>query len=325
MDEDDELSVRPGDRAQARPDVAAMVAQVEPAKAADEDEAVAPQRSRARSAPVQKTRPTRRLQPGDLICGQCGEGNPPGRKFCSRCGDELATAAVVSPPWWQRLMFWRRLRKRKVAALGTRPGQHGGPSSGGQKLMGVYRKVRAVIAAVLFAAGMVYLFVPGARGWVNETVGKPIGSAKDSIERKIKPRYVPVRPVERAATAAVPDHGGELAFDQFSNTYWAAPWAEGQDPRLVLVFDRPMTISRIIVTSGAGDDFAVNHRPSLLHLVYSNNQSDDLRPVDGATPQTFELVNAKDITRIEIGVPEVYRAQDSAAVAIAEIELFAKE
>ena len=309
-------------RALADPGVAALVARVEPAEVQDEPEDVAPQRVRPRSAPVVKTKPTRRLQPGDLVCGECGEGNPPGRKFCSRCGNELATADVVREPWWRRLMFWRRFRRRKVGKLGARPA---GPGGSNRKMLGVYRKIRAVIATVVLASSIVYLFLPPVRTYVNNTVGPPIKSVKDRADRMINPRFVPVRPSERSATAQVPDHGAELAVDQFSNTYWAAPWDQQQFPRLVLVFDRPVTITRLILTSGAGDDFAANHRPSLLHLVYSNNQSDDIRPVDGANPQTFELANAKDVTTIEIGTTEVFSAQDAVNVAIAEIELFAKE
>ncbi len=297
---------------------------VEPDTSASADEEVTPQHVRRRSAPVVKTTPSRRLQSGDLVCGECGEGNPPGRKFCSRCGNELASAEVVRPPWWHRLLFWRRWRRRKVGKLGDRPA---GPGAGGsnRRLMGLYRKTRAVIAGIVLATSIVYLFVPPLRTYVNGKVGPPIASVKDRAERMINPRFVPVRPAQRSATAAVPDHGPELAVDQFSNTYWAAPWDQQQLPRLILVFDRPVTVTRLILTSGAGDDFAANHRPSLLHLVYSNNQSDDIRPVDGATPQTFELANAKDITQIEISTPEVFTAQDALTVAIAELELFAKE
>lgn len=291
----------------------------------EEDEEVAPQATRRRVAPVQKTKPTRRLEPGDLICSQCGEGNAPTRKFCSRCGNELAEAEVVKPKWWRKLLFWQRLRRPKVLEAGTRPGQAGTKPRMGRRIFKLYRKVRTVMALIVFVGGIIYLFVPPARGYVNGWVASPVNAISKRVDKTFNPKFVPVRPTQATASAEVPDHTAAMSVDKFNNTYWAAPFDAANFPRLTLTFDKPVTISKIIVTSGADEQFAANHRPLLLHLVYSNNQSDDIRPVDGDQPQTFELVNAKDITSIEVDVTEVFRAQDATHVALAELELFAKE
>ena len=306
--------------------VAAMVHDVQgKATRTDEDEEVTPQRVRERAAPVQKTKPSRRLEAGDLICGQCGEGNAPTRKFCSRCGNELATAEVVKPKWWRKLMFWQRFRRPKVMEAGSRPGQGGAKPRLGKRAWKAYRKVRAVMALIVFVGGILYLFLPPLRNHLNGFVASPMHAISERVNKKFNPQFVPVRPSQTAASAEIPDHGGALAVDKISNNYWAAPFDPANFPRLTLTFDKPVTISKIIVTSGAGEEFAANHRPSLLHLVYSNNQSDDVRPTDGDKPQTFELANAKDVTAIEVDVTEVFRAQNATNVAIAEIELFAKE
>ena len=55
---------------------------------------------KARRRPVAPPEP---LDPGDLICGNCGMGNRPTRKFCRRCGTDLAEAEVARVPWWRRL------------------------------------------------------------------------------------------------------------------------------------------------------------------------------------------------------------------------------
>jgi hypothetical protein len=39
---------------------------------------------------------SRRPGAGDLVCGECGETNPPARKFCRRCGTSLASAQHVA-------------------------------------------------------------------------------------------------------------------------------------------------------------------------------------------------------------------------------------
>jgi len=48
--------------------------------------------------------PSRKLRPGDKICGDCGEGNNANRRFCSRCGASLDEAAVVRTKWWRKLL-----------------------------------------------------------------------------------------------------------------------------------------------------------------------------------------------------------------------------
>ena len=67
---------------------------------------VAPTVARPRPAARAMEAPTRR-HPGDLICGQCGEGNDPTRHFCRRCGNSLDEAIAVRLPWYRR--FFNRV------------------------------------------------------------------------------------------------------------------------------------------------------------------------------------------------------------------------
>jgi TIR domain len=71
--------------------------------------------------------PTRSPQPGDLICGECGEANSPSRKFCGRCGASLASASTFPPTWWRRIVPRRR---RKALVAGERPWNKDVPSPG---------------------------------------------------------------------------------------------------------------------------------------------------------------------------------------------------
>ena len=54
-----------------------------------------------RPAPKQKA-PDQSIKAGDLVCGQCGQGNDPGRKFCRKCGNSLAEAVPPVAPTWPR-------------------------------------------------------------------------------------------------------------------------------------------------------------------------------------------------------------------------------
>src|SRR6185503_18170276 len=95
-------------------------ATVTPVTAGQQPTAVTPMKPTApaqRPKPV-KQPPTRKILPGDLICGECGEGNPPARNFCSRCGSSLKAAAVAKRHWWQKLIPHR---KRKAMEAGARP------------------------------------------------------------------------------------------------------------------------------------------------------------------------------------------------------------
>ena len=53
-----------------------------------------PPRPRPRVAAIGLA-PTRKPQPGEKICAECGEPNRPVRNFCARCGASLAEAAIV--------------------------------------------------------------------------------------------------------------------------------------------------------------------------------------------------------------------------------------
>ena len=109
-------------------------------------EAMKPQVAKKQAKVIQKTKPTRRLKPGDLICGECGEGNPPARKFCSRCGTSLEAAKLVKKKWWQKLI---PKRKVKTLEVGERPGVGGVKGKKARKPMGaVLRRILGIGADV---------------------------------------------------------------------------------------------------------------------------------------------------------------------------------
>jgi hypothetical protein len=285
------------------------------------DAPVAPQAARERQARAAvKQAPSRRLQPGDLICGDCGEGNPPNRKFCSRCGHSLESAVAVKSPWWRKIL---PKRKPKVLDAGARPGRGGvrTKSRRAAALAKVFPTIRKVVAVVLLLGGIVYGAVPGVRGWVNTRVL----SAKAKVVRLVNPQFDPVHVNGFGATAQLAGHDAQKAVDNFSNTYWAAPSGGPKEVVLVLRFDNKVDVDKAIIRSGVAANFQGTNRAQNLHVVYDTGATYDVTLKDTPDPQEVSIGNGHGITSMEIHITSLYKAVKGTNVAISEIELFRKE
>lgn len=251
----------------------------------------------------------RQPQPGDLICGQCGEANPPSRKFCARCGEKLADAQVVPEKWWRRF-----LPRREPAAAGTRRRRR---TSVGRTVGRVLRW--SVVVALLGGLGL-YGLHSQFRGAVNSQATGLASTVKDWFSNEAKP----VRPNDVTANVASPDHGAGLAADNNKATYWSAP-LEPTPPALVLKFDRKVDLAQAMFLVGIPDAFQTAHRPDKVHLVYSNGKTQDLNLVDLPEPKAVKLEGAQGVEWVEVHVESVHRSLQGTEVAISEIELFTVE
>ncbi len=294
----------------------ALVAPVDPKRDEPEpvDEEVAPQAARPKAAPVRRTA-ARDLRAGDRICGQCGTGNPPVRKFCGRCGESLAEAEIVATPWWRRLF-----RRNRTVKAGTRPRKPGSARSRAAWRQ-VVRKVRVVVALVLVVGGVVYGAYPPFRNLVNDNVlavkQRMFGLASSALS--------PQHASAVTADEQVPGHPGRLAVDEFSNTYWLAPWNGSQAPQvptLTLTLANTTILRKMIITIGAAGSYTSQDRPSIVELTYSNRKSDFITLQDEPKPQEFALNNAIGVNSVQLRILEVFPAQGSSDVALTEIELF---
>jgi hypothetical protein len=285
--------------------------------------AVRPGPERARQAARQAQAETPPANPGDLICGNCGIGNDPARRFCRRCGQSLAEAVVaVAPkvPWYRRIF---RRGKRSAAAAGERPksmrtdgrGGRSGPSAGG--LLRIVLQI--VVVAALVGAVVGFAVVPGWRDGVS--------SIFTSIRQVVAPNLVTVRTAgsatEETGTPAK-GHPAQSAFDGFSNTYWAAPASAGASPTISAGFSPATDVSKILVTSGAVPDFQGSPRPhditvQFLDAVGAVVAAKDLELKDTKDPQAFD-VSAKAASTFRLTVKSVYASSGGANVAITEVE-----
>jgi hypothetical protein len=283
---------------------------------------VVPQRVPKRVAAVTKTKPTRRLQPGDLVCGECGEGNPPTRKFCSRCGEELTTATVVKTPWYRKLLR----RKPKTMAAGARPGGPGTKTPVGQRAKGSARKVVKVIGIASIALTMLTVLVPSVRGPVDNALGSPIAKVKEKWHDFRNP-YDRVFPVSWTSNRApAPGHPALDAFDDNRLTFWATEWMPPRrrlDTFLTIKFREPVKDLAVFVYAGAPEDeFTKYHSPRQIRFDYGDGRPNDnmtlVRQQD--VQKLFKLEHAEGAKTITIWIEHVHTQKGATQVALSELE-----
>ncbi|MEU6284012.1 zinc-ribbon domain-containing protein [Streptomyces sp. NPDC047028] len=284
----------------------------------DHPPALPPQEAKTKAPVVTKTKPTRRLLPGDLICGNCGEGNEPTRRFCSRCGASLETATRVKEPWWRRL-----LPKPKTLKAGERPGQPGVKTGWLRRpdFRRLFRALRWFLGVVGLLAGLVFTLYSPARSWLAHEVGH----AKQDAIREVDPQYTPIRPASAAATVSLQDHGPQNSVDGFNNTFWAAP-SSSPDLALRYTFESPTTVSRLLVDSGNKQDFSGYDRPKKIHMVFSDGKSNDITLKDESSGQDITIKNAKKIDWMELHITSVYDSiNGSGVVAITNVQFYTRK
>jgi hypothetical protein len=279
-----------------------------------------PQQVRPAAPTIQRRPPTRRLEPGDLICPECGEGNPETRKFCSRCGTSLETAQVVKRKWWQKLI--RRGPKKRKA--GDRPSARKTRKSFPSKVLGIlFGGVSRVVGVIFIVGGLVYGLVPNVRNSVNEE----FSSIKNTVNGWLHKERPQVRPVTTFSTTALRRHRAGLATDAYSNTYWATPATTGRhQPELTVNFGDKVNLKNIAVYNGVGsseDSYDGFARPAEVHLFYpENGKSDDLTFADIPDKQTYTLHNANGITEIHIFIVTYNGNKGLKNMALARVDFF---
>ena len=243
-----------------------------------------------------------RPAPGDLICGQCGRGNVPTRRYCRRCGADLADAPVAAPLTW-----WQRLRQRRART----------------PLAGERRQPRTSRFPV---RSLVLLVVLGLVAWLGWTNRERLGEAYDAVVDRVVGQE-PINPAEVSASTSAPDRTPQLAWDGIKNRSWApAPTGAGVGEYIVATFDEPFRLMSVLVTSGASDEqgpFLAEGRVRVLRMTATREDgttmTEDLPLQDTRGAQQFDPV-ADDVVEVKFTIISAYAVPDGQRVAIAEIE-----
>jgi hypothetical protein len=269
-------------------------------------------------------------QPGDRICGACGEPNDPSRKFCRRCGTSLVEARIVAEPkrpWYRRLFGGGRKAQAQYAA-GERKSsmQKGAPRTGGLRglLKGV-GLVRGLLGLVVAIGIFGYVGIPSFQSVVNSALDPVMHGGPtqiiDNLRKLIAPEasQVTPRPGDISASSELDGHEASKIADTFSDTDWQAT---DKVPELTVKFEVPIDLAWVIVSPGNAGTFADFRRPAALELVFPDGSTKRIELEDVKDPQTFD-VSADDIARLVIRVVDA-RGPESAPISISEIEFFAK-
>jgi Double zinc ribbon len=271
-----------------------------------------PQQQQTHHRPQQTLK--RQAQPGDLICGQCGSGNVPTRRFCGVCGYSLIDAVTERQPWWKR---WLPAKGPKVREHGSRPHR---VKRTAKVRQGLGRALRWTLAIAVLLFGGLYGFSQPFRANVNTQVV----AAKDSLAGTFLEDWVPVRQSSISAAQERPDHPASLAMDNDKGTFWAAP----TDPRtaaLTIQFDHVTDLRRMIVYSGDAKKYLGSQRPQRLTLVFDTGKTHDIQLTDQPDQQEHAIKNGNGVKQVQVLIAGVYPSTESTDTVISEIELFEKQ
>jgi hypothetical protein len=300
--------------------------------------ALRPQAVQPTAPKIQRRPPTRRLEPGDLICPECGEGNPDSRKFCSRCGTSLVDAQVVKKKWWQKLLPHRGPKMRKA---GERPSARKTKKPLHFRLLGVLFGGLGRVVAVLFIVGGILV---GMVPTIRSSFTGEVSSAKNWVMGFFQKTYGPINvtgaisdttvlnaPGEKPGRQATGNHAASMAIDTHPNTWWLSkPIKHGRDVVLHVTFGGTFNVQKIRVWNGDQNNFDAYDRPQDIVLVWSNGKSSDVTLVNDAKETDYNVSNGDGARSVDIHIKSVYRSTAKAKkggrlIALAEIYFLQKE
>ena len=257
-------------------------------------------------------------KPGDLICGNCGAGNDPQRRFCRRCGTSLVEAIVARRPPWYRRIFRRRDR---ALAAGERPKHMGRKEKrrGRSMLRQIFRVRKlafTLVAIAALAGGAGYALLPDVRSQVDNAIA-------DVRCMVMPPNPLPAIFPITTVGASVGQNTATRVADNNTATYWVVD-PEGNQT-ITFTFEQEFELGGLIfhTSSEAGAGFLLHQRPRSVQITF---------PETGAQPITLELtdsdeplinqVSAGGVTVIQMRILSAYPAGEDGAnsIAIREIE-----
>jgi hypothetical protein len=267
---------------------------IPPVKAAPADIAARAPQKAVKKAPPRKTLPPedRAPQPGETICGTCGAGNAPGRKFCRRCGTSLADMPVVKLHWWNRVKKEKR---------GAQAGYRKKVRRGRPRILG--KLIPLLIIAIIVAAVIIF--------WGD--IKKIWDKAADKVD-KGDPVAALCR--ESKGTKSAGGNAAANLTDGAANKFWSP--AKGKGDSVICTLDtgaKKVRLVRMEVATGASgekdDLFKATARVSQIKITVTH------------TDASKAYVTTKDLPD-ELGFHDFNIGTDNVAEIVIEVEAVTK-
>jgi hypothetical protein len=181
----------------------------------------------------------------------------------------------------------------------------------------------------MLLASLLYVVVPPLRTPVDRVLEPPVGRAKDWVTgtwHKLTATTVTLPPNEVGASSELPGHRAEAAFDDNTNSFWAARWSRKKPPSLTVRYHDAADLVAYAVHAGApGDDDARFLHPRQLVIHYGSGRTDTIELTPSGEAQTGALHEATSFRFARITVTMVYAEDGLKDVALSEIELKARK
>ena len=209
-----------------------------------------------------------------------------------------------------------------ASAAGTRgPGAFRGTA--GQRMRRAKTPLRGTLsrfAPLLLVVGLLGVGLGPARMWLTVHV---FGLAHRA-QVQLSQRYTNVAPISASASSAAPGHPAKLAIDGIQQTYWLTGAGSGAGASFTVRFASPQRIDRVGVLSGEpGGDYRTQARPQTIELLVGGRSPVSL-PLDDTLGFQNRPVRLRGVTAITVVIKNVYPGQNGQAVALRELEFFAR-
>jgi ribosomal protein L40E len=281
--------------------------------------AVVPQQVAARPKAKANPEPEVERHAGDLVCGQCGVGNLPTRKFCRRCGASLSDVRPLRMGWWARRRERRRVRRIKQAGARPDVGRHGvaRPGWATSWVLRIFMVLVLLVVVAVFIGPLKRPIRNDARHWSH------------NVRLFVDPHYDPIALNHaNAESPAAPDFAPSNAIDTLVNTSWMTASAQ-TNPTLTFTFPKTADVAKIGFYSGdqnmGSQSFVAYARPELIHVTFNGSpaSSANITLLDTTSFQSFG-VTAHNATLATVTILSTYQGLTSQSCALAEVQLWSK-
>ena len=250
--------------------------------------------------------------PGVLRCPNCATGNPPGRRFCRRCGEWVVDPG---PP----VEVGPRSRRRAGSRPWWKP--FGGEKAAYTKpLTGATIAFRAAVAVVVLIVGSLLLGLFGLN---------PIGRGRDYVQHMLGSGRVDGVKAVAEPPEPVDEHPADWAVDDYRARGWTTQWigtapagpddaCAGQpqpvvSQTLTVTFPAAVDVREIGVEAGlASDDKQrdTRYRPRVLRLDWQGGGCQSVPLENDAGLQRFGVREDRPLTGVKITILGGYQPAD---------------